>query len=339
MSLDQVFVKLLDVLSRQPEVEAVTDLTSIGSGFGKGDRGKTKELIAHTWQLDNPRQRILYNPVRKADVGFSCAQTLWILSKSNEIDPIAFYNPRGRNLSDDGITIYGAYGNRLFGELNQITSCIAKLREDKSSRRACATIWQPADATIPSKDIPCTFAIQFLIRNDKLNMITFMRSQSAVFVLPYDVFFFTILQELIAAILDVGLGTYYHTSGSVHFYRSESLMVNRIIHSKYSLDLPSMPPMPKETDFDLIQELVEWEQNLRTVLKENEFKPAVNWILKTTKEFNLVREFQVDKYWRDFTRVIGYVALQSKELPNPRKSEWIYDLLPDYYQEALWQKP
>jgi thymidylate synthase len=46
-----------------------------------------------------------------------------------------------------------------------------------------------------------------------------MRSNDAFWGLPYDVFLFTMLQELFAAELNVELGRYHHSVGSLHLYQ------------------------------------------------------------------------------------------------------------------------
>jgi hypothetical protein len=59
--------------------------------------------------------------------------------------------------------------------------------------------------------------------------MTFMRSQSALMVLPYDVFLFASLQGLLASRLGVEVGTYTHISGSFHVYEDELEMASAVI--------------------------------------------------------------------------------------------------------------
>jgi thymidylate synthase len=48
-----------------------------------------------------------------------------------------------------------------------------------------------------------------------------MRSNDAYVGLPYDIFLFTSLQELMASELDIEIGTYYHSVNSLHIYHRD----------------------------------------------------------------------------------------------------------------------
>jgi thymidylate synthase len=75
------------------------------------------------------------------------------------------------------------------------------------------------DVIKETKDIPCTLNLQFLLRDNKLNMIVNMRSNDIIWGLPYDLFVFTNMQEVVANTLGVELGWYLHRPGSLHLYK------------------------------------------------------------------------------------------------------------------------
>ena len=77
-----------------------------------------------------------------------------------------------------------------------------------------------------SKDINCTVCLQFFIRNNKLHMTTYMRSNDLWMGFPYDVFQFTNMQVLMSMELGVELGTYTHISGSLHLYKRNLVKVD-----------------------------------------------------------------------------------------------------------------
>lgn len=132
---------------------------------------------------------------------------------------ITFYNKRYSQFSDNGVDLYGAYGKRIFNEINnQWENIIKKLQEDSESRQAVISIFEPKDLTVVSKDIPCTCHIQYFIRKNKLNCIVTMRSNDIIWGTPYDVFNFTMIQEILANVLNVELGEYLHFVGSLHIY-------------------------------------------------------------------------------------------------------------------------
>src|SRR5690606_4963573 len=121
------------------------------------------------------------------------------LSKSNNLDFIKYYIPPYHKASDDKVTIHGGYGPRLFnmnGHINQVDNIINLLKTNPSSRRAVIQLFDAEDLLNYHSDIPCTNTLQFTIRDDKLIMMTSMRSNDAFLGLPHDIFCFTMLQEI-----------------------------------------------------------------------------------------------------------------------------------------------
>ncbi len=74
-------------------------------------------------------------------------------------------------------------------------------------------------------DLSCTVMFQFLIRNNKLNMNVYMRSNNAYDAFQSDVFFFTNIQKYLAEQLNINLGNYNHICGSFHIYKID---INKI---------------------------------------------------------------------------------------------------------------
>jgi thymidylate synthase len=92
------------------------------------------------------------------------------------------------------------------------------------------------------KDAPCACTLQFFIRDDRLHLITYMRSNDVVWGLPYDVFLFTMLQELLSRELSRPLGTYTHIVGSLHLYDHHFELGREILRSETEREF-EMPPM------------------------------------------------------------------------------------------------
>src|SRR5665213_2036966 len=103
---------------------------------------------------------------RKLSYRFMAAEAYWILSGDNRVEPLARHAPSIQQFSDDGQTFYGAYGPQLVPQLDYI---IDTLRDDLHSRQAVATIWRRTPQK--SKDVPCTTAIQWLVRDGVLHCI------------------------------------------------------------------------------------------------------------------------------------------------------------------------
>ena len=203
---------------------------------------------------------------RPIDLRYAIANTIWVLTGSESLDVIATYNPLGYAFSDDGERLAGAAGPRLFGRPLQ-TSAFGRvvdiLRSDPTSRRAFAPIYRPSDVGATSRDVPCTADLQFFLREGELHCVAHMRSQSALGVLPYDLFLLTMVHEAVAATLGVDLGPYEHFSGSIHYYEEEADVVESVLSEGDTELVPTqMSPMPAFND-GVAEALASAEQDLR----------------------------------------------------------------------------
>lgn len=185
--------------------------------------GMTIELIHRDFVLKNPRRRLVTFPKRLVNPGFRIYESLWILTGSNDIESIKWYNSHMDDYSDDHIILYGAYGDRLGlhqnnQSINQLTSIYHKLRMHPDDRQCVAVIFKPEDLISESKDIPCNILIHFMIRDEKLHAFVFCRSQDMWLGFPYDIYNFTLIQEILAGWLNIEVGEYYLHVASLHLY-------------------------------------------------------------------------------------------------------------------------
>jgi thymidylate synthase len=69
-----------------------------------------------------------------------------------------------------------------------------------------------------------------------------MRSNDLFLGLPYDVFLFTFLQELMSIELGVQLGTYFHYAGSMHAYDRDGAKIASIASASgvHSMSMPAL---------------------------------------------------------------------------------------------------
>ena len=138
---------------------------------------------------------------------------------------IAKYSKFWNKITDNGSTVNSAYGYRIYSKFgfNQWEYVKKELTEHPDSRRAVIHL-KNAD-NYPSKDIPCTVSLQFILRHGLLNLIVYMRSNDMWLGFPYDVVYFTTLQQLMAIELGVNLGNYHHMTGSLHLYEKNAVNV------------------------------------------------------------------------------------------------------------------
>lgn len=176
------------------------------------------EIINAVTEIRDPRDNLVTSPIRGLSNKYAIGELLWYLSGSNSLKAISNYSKTWKKLSDDGKTVNSAYGYRIFEKFgfDQWEHVKSLLKKDPSSRQAVIHIKEPNPE--PTKDLPCTVALQYLIRDGKLYATTYMRSNDIWLGFPYDVFTFTCLQIKLAFELGVDIGTYTHIAGSLHLY-------------------------------------------------------------------------------------------------------------------------
>lgn len=305
---DDVFCQVLkDVLASGQKVTG-------GKSLSVGSNQTTYEILNYSFCLPNPRDRLLFHPRRRLNLTAAIGRFTWMMSGSNLLSGIEFYDPKARDFSDDGVTVPGSSdGARLLRPRsgpNQIENVIELLKNDHSTRRAAVAIYAAEDAGRESRDIPCTMGLVFNIRLGGLHATTIMRSNNAVRVLPYDVFLFSLVAELVASAAGVPLSSYNHFAVSMHVYEKDVSLVREILVQP-PLERKIMAAMPIWTAMEEVRRLVAFENELRSscaLLNEPE--------LQTFNE-RIGKEYST--YWQDFARILLLNALRKSSLIVSKK--------------------
>jgi thymidylate synthase len=165
---------------------------------------------------------------------------------------------------------------------------------------------------VEAADVPCCTTLQFLLRDGRLNLITYMRSNDIFTGFGYDIFFFTMLQELLACELEVALGWYQHVVGSLHLYDQDRRRALAAIES--SPDLVVMPPMTNPAD---LKRVLHYEKEIR--------RGAL---------LELAPRSDVSEYWQPFLGVLLFHRYRRtaeegrmREVLTHTRSGWTHPLL------------
>lgn len=194
----------------------------------------TKELPQKTLIFDM-NWPVITIPEREMGYRFMAAEAWWILSGKNDVASIAPYSKEIAKFSDDGVLFFGSYGPPIVDQLNYV---VQTLLRDPDTRQAVITTWRQNPP--PTKDVPCTIAFSFMIRDGRLNCHVFMRSSDNWLGIPYDAFNFTmvtceVLRQLNNCLREDGqppirLGTMFLTAASSHLYQRNFDMVDKVLH-------------------------------------------------------------------------------------------------------------
>lgn len=142
----------------------------------------------------HPLRRVLFNPARDCNPFFHVIEALWMLAGRNDLEPLVHFNSEMAKFSDDGSTLWGAYGHRwrgFFGHPdysetprvhypptdvppryvglhhNQLDDAIGILTRDRTTRRVIVEMWSNEDLyrvanILPNcKDVPCNLCVIF----------------------------------------------------------------------------------------------------------------------------------------------------------------------------------
>lgn len=170
-----------------------------------------------TITTSRPMERVLLCPRRRANPFLFLLDGLSILSSVNLLKPFTDIVPRFKNYSDDGVTLRGHYGKRLF---HQIPNAIKMLKIDPTSRRVSMAIWNShEDLGTESRDIPCNVQVNLRIVDGALDLAVFNRSNDVMWgLLGANIVQFSFLQEYIARGVGVPVGRLHQISTNAHIY-------------------------------------------------------------------------------------------------------------------------
>lgn len=236
---------------------------------------KTKELLNVQINITNPRARVAKIPKRNYNPAFNVAEFLTYVGGINSVDYISQFNDNIAQFSDNGVTFYGSYGERL---RKQIPKLIEKLKNSPDTRQGVLTIYQSDDAFADTKDTPCTVALDFKIRDEKLNLHVFMRSNDLVWGFQYDMFNFTLIQEMIANSLGIDVGTYTHTATSLHIYKRHWDLFNINFDNAKSIEFKL------DKDYDGVMEVV--KESYKYVSGHFSISPPDDDLLEVLNNYN-----------------------------------------------------
>ncbi len=211
----------------------------LDEGSPASPRGQsTIEVLNFNFIIENPLNRLLTLPKRKWSFPLAIGELCWHLSADDDAEFISYYAKKWLESSNgNGVIEKSSYGKKVFGIINgnsQWASVVNILKEDPYTRRAIVFLGSSAEqGGAFSVDASCTTSFQFFVRHGSLEMIVTMRSNDAIYGVPYDVFFFTFLQEMMAKTLNLKIGKYHHNAASMHVYTDKLHVAKEILGCDY----------------------------------------------------------------------------------------------------------
>lgn len=192
---------------------------------------KTIELIGESFIADEDWI------IRKPNYEYIERELEWYKSQSLYVEDIPGDTPAiWKQVSDKNGKINSNYGYLIWSEENgnQYENVLNELKRNPNSRRAVMIYNRPSMHTDYCKDgmsdFICTFANNFLIRNDKLVSHYIMRSNDAVFGANNDFAYAKYVQKMLADDLGIEVGDLIWTASSLHVYERHFKFIEELMN-------------------------------------------------------------------------------------------------------------
>ena len=174
--------------------------------------------------IDNPLDNHITNRERNWKLEYAEAEWQWYLSGDPSIKKLGdIYGkipPIWEKMADENGHVRSNYGWQ-WQRNHQIDYVVNKLKSNPNTRHAAISIYDCKEHGTYESDTPCTYAVQFTILNDRLNMSVYMRSNDVWYGFCNDQYQFSSLQKMIADRLSIDVGWYYHHAHNMHLYNNK----------------------------------------------------------------------------------------------------------------------
>jgi len=186
--------------------------------------GDTKALFNIGFYLENPNDKMIINKERKWSLDYAEAEWQWYLSGDSNIKKLGEIYGKipaiWQKMADESGEVNSNYGWQWMRNA-QLSHVINKLRDYPDTRQAAISIYDAKEIAKYHNDTPCTYAVQFTIIADLLCMSVYMRSNDLWYGFCNDQYQFANLQELVASMLGIEIGWYYHHAHNLHLYNDK----------------------------------------------------------------------------------------------------------------------
>ena len=184
----------------------------------------TRALFNVGFTLIRPEQRMITDEKRNWKLNYAEAEWQWYLSGDRNIRKLGeIYGTVPmiwQRMADDDGNVNSNYGWQ-WKRNDQIGEVINILKNYRESRQATISIYDGKEIDKYTYDTPCTYAVQFTIVDNRLNMCVTMRSNDLWYGFCNDQYQFSRLQELVAKEINMDIGSYYHFAHNLHIYNDK----------------------------------------------------------------------------------------------------------------------
>ena len=184
----------------------------------------TRALFNIGFTIHRPMLNAIVNEERDWKLDYAKAEWQWYLSGDRNIKKLGDIYGKvpeiWKRMADGMGNVNSNYGYQ-WKRKDQIGEVINILKREKDTRQAAISIYDGKEIDKYTYDTPCTYAVQFTILDNRLNMCVTMRSNDLWYGFCNDQYQFSELQKLVAKEINMDIGTYYHFAHNLHIYNDK----------------------------------------------------------------------------------------------------------------------
>ena len=190
------------------------------------DFAGTKALFNAGFYIENPALNDIKDSrvKRNWSVEYAEAEWQWYLSGDRNIAKLGELYGKvpaiWKRMADVNGNVNSNYGWQ-WQRNQQLDNMIKLLKTLPETRQAAISIYDAKEYDKYAYDTPCTYAVQFTILHDRLDMSVLMRSNDLWYGFCNDQYQFSNLQMYVAQKLDIPVGIYYHYAHNLHLYNDK----------------------------------------------------------------------------------------------------------------------
>ena len=175
-------------------------------------------------------------------------ELLWILQGRTDLDylhqhGLKYWDPDYVRSGRTDNTLGPVYGHQLrnFGGYDQLKELLIQIKDNPSSRRLMASLWNPndlGDMALP----PCHYGFQVYINDGVIDLMWNQRSVDVFLGLPYDISMYALLLLMLAKGSGYKPGQLIANLGDCHLYTEHKKAAKEQL-SRDQRDLPNVEVM------------------------------------------------------------------------------------------------
>ena len=324
--------------------QALSDL--VDQGDRVAPRGKLiREMRPACLEFTNPLNRVTFLRGRRINPFFQIAESLWILSGRADVGWLEKFNKNIAQFSDDGKWFNAPYGERMrtwnknamhgfiLNPVDQLVDVYLKLMADPDTRQAVIVLSNPlfdnSNYTINEhgKDICCNLCLTFKIRQNKLHMTVFNRSNDIHWGLfGANLCQFSTIQEVLYSWLrhsgdsrfeQLEMGSYNHITDSLHVYLDDygSELTDKVLtqyqtkSARDTLNIPFIFPYEPRMSLSVAAFdeflLIFWSTISPVLMDDEKLMDAnIREEIFEKRLGNWVKQGKIDQYWKFAVQVM-----------------------------------